>query len=731
MSYVLYSIKYRYAIECINGVKVSEFEYLEEIIKSTSHTVTPPERLTVWQSAEKYRYINNQGSYVGPWKQSMVPYTTEIYEELLSDKKQGVVFVTSAQSSKTEVGLNFLVHSIVSDPSDFMIVCPTMSSARDFSIRRIEKLMRDSPLVGERALGGFNDNIFDKRFKGGNLLTISWPTIAELSGKPIPRIALTDYDRFPIDIGGEGTAFDLASKRTTSFRRRGMVLVESTPGFDILDPKWEPSTPHEAPPTHGILEIYNRGDRRRWYWVCVDCNNAFIPSLDFLYIPEEGDPLERASNSYLACPHCGSIYEEEGTDTTPSKLEMNREHALWIPDNCHYNPKTKTWEGKPPVSDIASFWMNGLTATFGQWRIMIADLIRARETYDNSGDEGPLKVCLNTHFGMPFLPKHLEVLRTPDDLQSRTEDISKHLVPDECLFLTAAIDVHKRRFIVQVHGHAKNGDIYVIDRFDIKKSNRTDGDGDRKPIRPDAYEEDWYVLIKEVILRKYMLADGSGEMGIRMVVCDSGGTSGTTTNAIKFYRFLGRKPSDEALIRLVKWEPGLRNRFMLVRGTGYRDAPRVKISYPDSSKKDKKSGLRGDVPIATINVDIVKDTLNGKLDRQEPGGRIVFPDWLPHSFFEELCVEVKDPRTGRWENTAKRRNEAWDLLVYTLATLLLPGINVELINWDRPPVWATREPNNPYITFYNDDLPEEDTEAIDEIEEDPLANLRKLGEDLA
>ncbi|EHC65541.1 tail fiber assembly like-protein, partial [Salmonella enterica subsp. enterica serovar Johannesburg str. S5-703] len=74
-------------------------------------------------------------------------------------------------------------------------------------------------------------------------------------------MALTDYDRFPEDIDGEGDGFSLASKRTTTFMSAGMTLAESSPGREITDVKWRRSSPHEAPPTTGILSLYNRGDQ--------------------------------------------------------------------------------------------------------------------------------------------------------------------------------------------------------------------------------------------------------------------------------------------------------------------------------------------------------------------------------------------------------------------------------------------------------------------------------------
>ncbi|MCM4841582.1 phage terminase large subunit family protein, partial [Escherichia coli] len=70
------------------------------------------------------------------------------------------------------------------------------------------------------------------------------------------------------------------SKRTTTFMSSGMTLVESSPGRDVKDVKWRRTSPHEAPPTTGILSLYNRGDRRRWYWPCPHCGEYFQPCGD-------------------------------------------------------------------------------------------------------------------------------------------------------------------------------------------------------------------------------------------------------------------------------------------------------------------------------------------------------------------------------------------------------------------------------------------------------------------
>ena len=106
-----------------------------------------------------------------------------------------------------------------------------------------------------------------------------------------------------------GSAFDLAKKRIQVAMSAGMALVESSPKREIKTDQWVPDGPHEAPPVAGgILPLYNRGDRRRWYWPCLDgCGEPFeAPALP-LFDPSD-NPQEAAASAHVACPHCGQVY---------------------------------------------------------------------------------------------------------------------------------------------------------------------------------------------------------------------------------------------------------------------------------------------------------------------------------------------------------------------------------------------------------------------------------------
>lgn len=652
------------------------FDSLETILLETARMARPPERLTVPEAAERYRILNIPGAYQGPYRNETVPYLVEPMEVLTSYEYTGMIFGGPAQCAKTEMFLNWCAYTAICDPADMMAIQTSQATARDFSMRRMDRLYRHSPAVMDTLIPGRNNqNTYDTKFKSGMLLTLSWPAINELSGKPIPRLWLTDYDRMPQDVDGEGSPFDLARKRATTFGSFGMTVAESSPGFEVENAKWKPSSAHEAPPTEGILALYNRGDRRRWYWRCVECHNAFEPSFARMVWPDTADDMEAAEAATLICPHCGAIYEHEKNPKykLPNKYEMNLRHARWIKDGQLWTREGSVM-GPTIRSDIASFWLKGPAAAFMDWKTIVLNYRKAKREADNTGSTTALKVTVNTDQGEAFIPPELDGERLPEDLMSRATDLGERIVPEGVRFLVAAIDVQKSRFVVQVHGFGKGGDIWIIDRFDIKKSTRVDEDGERYPVSPGAHKEDWLLITEQVLEKTYPLAGEQGHMAIKLTLCDSGGREGVTTNAYEYYRVLKAA--------------GMHRRFQLVKGASMKTAPRAAISYPDSERKDRRAAARGEVPVLMINTNMIKDHMNKILDRTDPnGGQVNFPDWLEAWFFSELTAETRNDK-GEWMNPQKLRNEAWDLLCYAFVGAISPHIKIELINWEKPPGWA-------------------------------------------
>lgn len=651
---------------------MTSFNSLDELLLSVASMLKPAERLTVSQAAEKYRYVNSPGSYVGQWNNETAPMMVEVMDVFISRDFKGAAFCGPAQCGKTDsIVINTIVYAVKCEPMDMMLVCPTNVAGRDFSIRRIDRLHLHSTEVGAMLLPGSDaDNTFDKRYRNGMLFSISWPTPTELAGKPIGRIVLTDYDRMPLDVGGDGNPFDLASKRTTTFGSYAMTFAESSPSHPIENTKWVRRTSHEAPPCQGILSVYNRGDRRRWYWPCPSCGTYFEGTFEMLtYERHPGwTNLEIAETVMMQCPHCPHHIHPDDRD------EM-QQRGRWVKDGQNVDKEGNIF-GTAPRTMLASFWMNGVAAVFTNWKNLVAQYLDACDDYDRTGSEDALKKFYNNDLGMPYVPKSIADLRLPEVLKGRAEKVREQHVPEGVRFLVATIDVQKNMFKVQVTGilPGKPFDTIIVDAFEIRKSKRVDQDGERLWVKPHAYLEDWDEITEHVLNKEYPLDDDSGRMmSIKFTACDSHGKDGVTSKAYDYYRKLR--------------ETNEHRRFILLRGDPTVGIPRTRITYPDSSRKDIKAGARGEIPVLQLNSNLLKDDLNGRLDVIEPmKGMFRMPDWLPDRCYAELCVEVKTDKG--WENPSNLRNETWDLSYYTIGLCVSELLRVEHIDWSNPPGWC-------------------------------------------
>lgn len=667
---------------------------LGQLVIQCAAIFQPPERLTVTEAAEKYVYLKNPPAYEGPYVASKTPYMVEPQNITQSRDFTSMVFCGPSQTGKTEaVILNVWAFHVKCNPVDMILYAPSQSAARDFSKRRIDRMHRNSKVIGvELLVGQHADNTHDKTYKSGIIGSIAWPSINEMSSKPACVVMFTEYDRMPDDIEGEGSPFLLGKKRTTTFRNMAMTVVDSSPSRTVSDPKYKPQG-HEAPPCTGILGLYNDGDRRRWYWPCpkATCGEFFEPSFNLLvYTTHVGQDEEKRALSYaeiertvfMRCPHCG------GKITHESKTAMNRK-GVWLREGEKIRPDGTRY-GNPRESDSATFWLKGPAAAFITWSEMVTKYVKALRKLEQTGDDNDLKTTINTDQGEPYVPRSDLADRLPEDIMDTAISIEPKHVPQNVRALMACIDVQKNRWEVQVMGVLPGNpfEIVVVDRFPIVKSERLDPDGERLWVKPDKHLEDWDLIESLVMDKKYPLAGGVGEMAVSMTFCDSGGKEGVTSKAYDYWR----KLRDE----------GKAARFQLVKGDGNPNAPRWRVDYPDSQRKDRHANARGEIPVMFINTNVVKDFIDGMLEIEKndigmvvSAPKIHFPDWLDITFYEQLTAEIR--KNGKWEKIPGRPNESFDLLCYFAAGC--SARRIENVDWSTPPAWLAEWESNPLVTM--------------------------------
>lgn len=704
----------------------ARFSTLEDIVSAAFDGMKAIQRMTVTEAAQAYTRIGSAGSSQ-PWSLDRTPYLQEPQDVLTSLDFQGMIFVGPARTGKTVLGLNWITHTVMTDPADMLYVHMDRENARKWSRGDLDRYLLSSTDVRSLQLTARQyDNVLDKTFKSGMRFLLTYPTASNLSGITVGRVGFIDYDRMDDDVDGEGNPYDLGSMRTTTFKRFAMTYAESSPNpnKEVQDPRWMPSTPHEAPPVKGIFELYNRGDRRRWQWCCPQCAEWFEPDFKLLDWGGKTDPMEARDATVMVCPRSGCVIPSYKKD------ELNR-HGRWIREGEMIEPglhgATVPVPGaKIARSSIASFWLKGPAAAYQDWGQLVEKYLRALKALEDTGDDGPLRKTVTTDQGSYYIPQSRLADISPESLKAKAEDWGSTednpTVPDGVRFLVATVDVQKTAFVVQINGFTDTGDLVVVDMFKIRLSERLNDRGEKLPIDPAAFGEDWRALEREVMDRTYELADGGGRrMAIRATACDSGGAEGVTGHAYNFWRSLRQR------------KDGSHRKLILVKGEARPSAPEAQTRWPDSSQKDKFAVARGDVPVLLFQSNKLKDRVNLLMQRRVAddttidGGVMRYPDWAENWFYVQLTSEVRTEKG--WENTRKRRNEAFDLSYYALGVVLRgyetdsPHLHFgyDRIVWGKEPAWAAPWDQNELVFDPNppsgDETPVEKQSRADRIAE--------------
>lgn len=654
-------------------VPASSFASAEEVLRDALPALAMRRRLTVPEWAETSPRRFDLTTFQGPWRNDFAPYMTEPARMVTSRRYGAVVFVAPARTAKSEgLVLNTIGHAIECKPRDMLVVCQTQDSAKQFSERKLGPMLRANPQLATRqATGRGADNIHEKKFAGGMNLQIRWPVIGYFSQNEYFTVLLTDRDRMPDDVDGEGDPFMLARKRTQHAGSLGMVIEESSPGRPITRDDWEPATLHEAPPCAGILSDYNLGTRGRLYWECPQCHTEFQPTFGTLHWEARPTHAESAKTVFMACPN-GCVI---GPDR---KVSLNRS-GRWLHETTDGNAAVPIEDDDIRDTDVVSYWCEGPAAVMQSWEQLVLRYLQGKAAFDERGDETALLATVTLDQGRPYLP----AIRTvgeglgEDALKALARRADLGVAPAESRFLTVQVDVQASRFVVSVEAWAADLEHWLVDRFDIAEpppdapgaGHGPDGKP-RRAIDPPRYREDWAAL--EVLLSRSWPVAGTGHalMPVAMIV-DSGGAPGTTTNAYAFLRRMRKA--------------GHGRRTFLAKGMGGLKRDRALYAAPEKVLGNRQKRTT-DIRIVQVGTDVLKDEVALALTRKEPGPNAYhLPDALPDTAFAEFCAEVRTD-DGWVVKKHGLRNESLDLAVYAKALAIV--LKAEKIDWSRPPDWA-------------------------------------------
>ncbi|CAM2756428.1 terminase [Komagataeibacter xylinus] len=636
------------------------------IISNAIAAFLPPEQIDVADYAALHRYLDNRGGgYVGRWNHDEAPYLVGPMRMLTSRNHLTVAVVGPARSGKTAIGQNWMCQSIDADPADMLVYSATDAMIEEYVKAEINPLIDSHKRLKDKQGKLPRDNSMHFKKFSGMWVQFLAASYRNLIQKSAPRIIITELDAC------DGNTYELASVRRQSFMYESMVLAESHPDMAAgAEPeKW----------TAGVMSLYRDSDRHIWYWPCPNCNAYSAPNpmgervmtLDW---PQDAPLDEIKEATRLVCPSCGSLIEDKW------RRAMNRD-GVWVGAGQSIN-EAGDISGELIAKETAGFWITGVMSPFviGGIGSLAYEMAKARRAVENGEEDAvkKLKDVTVKRWGLPFEPPKAVGNLDAKALADRAEPgLRLGYVPEGTRFITAAVDIQGNRFEILVRAWGVGGESWIIDYRKVTAD-------------PATSPGDWDDMLKSLEDALYPLTDGSGRaMKIMAIGFDSGGQEGVTLQTYDAWRRARKRRTARkygSIDGRHAWS------ILPLKGNGSVNAPLLNLTYPESKRRDRTAGARGEVPVGLFNPNAFKDAASTQMQVAEPGPWCVhFPAALraaepPHPFFDQLVAEQRSS-DGRWAKVSPNaRNEALDLMTMTNVMAFLFGL--PRMPWESPPGWA-------------------------------------------
>lgn len=627
----------------INGRLIKKEVY--KVINS----LLPKPYLTPSEVVDKYMFTRYQGVWI-PYYMVLTEYMREPLDLLGTYEASEIIFMGRSRTGKSEALIKGAIsYAICYSYADVLLVHLNEDKAVEFGANDLKPTINASPGLAKFKL--HNQDSFTNtrlRFSGQNIVSIRWPTKSSLAAISTQYALLTDYDRWELNIDGEGDGFTLAKNRTQTFGIAGKTIAESSPGHAVINPRERLPSDHFAPTSTGIAALYNDGDRRRYYFKCTECKEWFIARWEVIKWDNNSklSIRQKAKTAYIECPHCKARFDDKARKSFIA-------NGKWIKDgekiDCNDNV---TSEYVVEKSQRASFWLCAPATAFNTLPKLVESYLLAYEDYKNTKFEFKLQAFFNTSVGIPYIPReYAQELRVNRE-NLRLEGFKSGYVPSDTICLIAAVDVQGgayARFVVQIHALTVEHKLYVTDRFEISS------DLQGVKISPDICAEDWNILEARVF--EYVaFVEGYPNIVLRVgaVVIDSGGLNATTQNAYRFY--------NNVIQKLKAYNPLLTPHFFLVKGEELRKHSLDYYAYiKHKEPHEKKNPEQPDIML-WVNSHNCKMQLNALLQLK---GYVNFTEDTPDKVLDQL--EAEEIKNGKYQKVNhSRQNETLDLLVYTI-----------------------------------------------------------------
>ena len=125
---------------------MSSYGSAEQIRMEVAELIKPPRRVRVSDAVADTMIVVDGGGKAAPWDATLTPYITEAMDCLSSRLYDAVIFIGPARTGKT-IGLidGWISYVISCDPGDMLVVQISEEKAREYSKKRVDRMIRHSP----------------------------------------------------------------------------------------------------------------------------------------------------------------------------------------------------------------------------------------------------------------------------------------------------------------------------------------------------------------------------------------------------------------------------------------------------------------------------------------------------------------------------------------------------------------------------------------------------------
>jgi len=561
-----------------------------------------PDKITVSDWADLYRRLDVKTSAEpGQWSTSRTPYLKGIMDAFSDPFVEEITVMSASQVGKTEAMYNMLGYLIDQDPGPSLMVLPRIDDARSISSNRVLPMIQTSPCLA-RYIPPNSDEItkleyhFDRMilyFAGSN-------SPSDLASRPIRYLFLDEVDKYPKFSGREADPIKLASERQKTFWNKKTVKVSTPTTRDGY-----------------IYREYEKSDMCKFYVPCPHCQHMQLLVFSQIKWPKEESGPEVIKNDKLVwyeCIECKGRIE----DRQKSVMMLS---GKWTPEI-----KTRTKH--------KGFWINSLYSPWLTWSDIAAEFLKSKDYIEL------LMNFVNSWLAEVWEEKIEET--TVDKLRTLSRDYTEGSVPDDCLVLTAGVDVQKDHFYYTIRGWGYYEESWLI------RAGRC---------------EYWDDIVDIIFKTEYKRLSSEETLSVYMSCIDSG------FKTDEVYRFC-RSWADKT--------KAIKGQEEISGGRFYR-ATKIDINSRTGSV------IPGGLVLWNLNTNQYKDKLNRLITSRDPVKWHIFKnptDEYLNQMASEHKVLIRNKTTGRAKELWQKKKEAnanhfLDAEVYALAAAdIIRALNI-------------------------------------------------------